>query len=294
MHAQQPLIQQVTGSSDVYLILGDPVEQVRAPESLNRVFAHLGIDAVLVPIHLAPRDLKTFVKTAFMAKNIKGMWVTIPHKTSIIDVLDDSTPLAHVAGAVNAVRRTASGRIEGALFDGEGFVASLDYYAIAYAGKRVLVLGAGGAAAAIGASLACTSQDAVAELAFFDPAAGRAQALAARLGKAARTRVCAVDNNDAAGFDLVINASPLGLKLSDPLPCDVAHMEPHAALVDILMKNQPTPLLRAARARGLVAQPGFEMMILQTHLYLDFFGFTDAAAVVRKDADFIRQTFYPT
>ena len=293
MFQQQALVPQVTGSTDVYLILGDPVEQVRAPESFNLVFAHLGIDAVLVPVHIAPRDLNTFVKAVLMARNIKGLWVTIPHKTHIMEALDDATPLARHAGAVNAVRRTPHGRIEGALFDGEGLVASLDYYAIAYAGKRVLVLGAGGAAAAIGASLACTSQNAVAELAFFDPSAGRAQDLVARLGQATRARVFAVDNNNAAGFDLVINASPLGLKATDPMPCDVASMEPQAALVDILMKNQPTPVVRAARARGLVAQPGFEMMIPQTHLYLDFFGFTDAAAVVRKDAHFIRKTIYP-
>ncbi len=280
---------EVSGTTDVYLILGDPVEQVRAPESFNLIFARLGIDAVLVPVHVAPQDLNVFVKTAFMAKNIKGMWVTIPHKTPIMQVLDECSQLGRVAGAVNALRRTPQGRIEGGLFDGEGFVASLDYFNIGYAGKRVLVLGAGGAAAAIGASLI----SAVAELAFFDPAAGRAQAVATRLRSAAGARVIAVDNNHPAGFDLVINASPLGLQTSDPMPCDVSCMEPHAALVDILMKNQPTPVVRAARARGLVAQPGFEMMILQTHLYLDFFGFTDAAAVLRKDADFIRNTIYP-
>ena len=291
---QQPSTPQITGSTDVYLILGDPVEQVRAPESFNLVFARMGIDAVLVPVQVAPSDLKTFVKTAFKAANIKGMWVTIPHKTPIMDVLDDCSPMARAAGAVNAVRRNANGRIEGALFDGEGFVASLDHYAIAYAGKRVLVLGAGGAAAAIGAALVLAPQGAVAELALFDPASAKARALAARLARAGGSRVFAVDNNDPAGFDLVIHASPLGLKPSDPLPCDVARMEPHAALVDILMKNQPTPLVRAARARGLVAQPGFEMMILQTHLYLDFFGFAQAAEMVRRDATFIRATIYPT
>ena len=284
---------EVTGSTDVYLILGDPVEQVRAPESFNLVFSRFGIDAVLVPVHVAPEYLNAFVKTAFSTKNIKGMWVTIPHKTPIMQVLDDCTALARTAGAVNALRRTEQGRIEGALFDGEGFVASLVYYGIAYAGKRVLVLGAGGAAAAIGASLACAATGCVAELAFFDPSANRARTLATRLGSASQARVCAVDNNDPAGFDVVINASPLGLQSSDPMPCNVQHMEPHAALVDILMKNQPTPVVRAARARGLAAQPGFEMMILQTHLYLDFFGFTDAAAVVREDADFIRKTIYP-
>ena len=293
MPVQQPFMPEITGSTDVYLILGDPVEQVRAPESFNLVFARFGIDAVLVPAHVAPEHLHAFVKTAFLAKNIKGMWLTIPHKSAVMPVLDDCTALARTAGAVNALRRSSQGGIEGALFDGEGFVASLAWYGIAYSGKRVLVLGAGGAASAIGASLACAALGCVAELAFFDPAAGRAQALASRLGSASQARVCAVDNNSPAGFDLVINASPLGLALSDHMPCDVARMEPHAALVDILMKNQPTPVVRAARARGLVAQPGFEMMILQTHWYLDFFGFTDAAAAVREDADFIRKTIYP-
>ena len=105
--------------------------------------------------------------------------------------------------------------------------------------------------------------------------------------------VSAAASNDPAGFDLVINASPLGLKSDDPLPCDVARMDAGAALVDILMKNQPTPVVCAARARGLVAEPGFEMMIQQTHRYLDFFGFTEAALLVRQNADFLRELVYP-
>jgi shikimate dehydrogenase len=85
----------------------------------------------------------------------------------------------------------------------------------------------------------------------------------------------------------------LGLNLADPLPCDVTRLEPPAALVDIVMKNQPTPVVRAARARGLQAQPGFEMLIQQAHLYLDFFGFGDVAVSLRQDADVIRKIIYP-
>lgn len=117
-------------------------------------------------------------------------------------LLDQADPLARVAGAVNALRRTAHGRIEGALFDGEGFVNGLDFARITCAGRRVLVLGTGGAAAAIAASLLTGERGTVAELAFFDPAAGRAQALAQRLGKSSGARVIAVDNNGPAGFDL--------------------------------------------------------------------------------------------
>ena len=283
----------IDGQTAVYLIIGDPVEQVQAPTSFNRIFALLGINAVLVPAHVAPADLQAFVSTVFRASNIQGLWVTIPHKAPLLNWLDSSTDLARVAGAVNAVRRTAGGQLEGGLFDGEGFVASLGYFQIAYAGKRVLILGAGGAAAAIAASLALAGAQAPAEIAFYDPTPGRAEQAAARIRQGSPVAAQAVGSNDPAGFDLVVNATPLGLQASDPLPCDVARMEPHAALVDILMKNQPTPVVRAARARGLVAEPGFEMMIQQTHCYLDFFGFHDAAQRLREDADFLRELIYP-
>lgn len=284
----------ITGTTDVYMILGDPVEQVRAPESFNRIFALMGINAVLVPVRVAPVDLAAFVRTAFLAPNIKGLWVTMPHKSAVMEVLQHCSETARLAGAVNAIRRNADGSLEGALFDGEGFVAGLDYAGIGYAEKRVLILGAGGAAAAIASALLAVPGAPVAEMAFFDPAAGMAQALAGRMGQAGQVPVRAVPSNDVAGFDLVINASPLGLKAGDSLPCDVARLAPGAAVADILMKNQPTPLLQAVRARGLQAQPGFEMMIQQSHLYLEFFGFSEAARALREDADFIREQIYPS
>lgn len=282
----------ITGSTDVFLILGDPVEQVKAPESFNRIFARFGIDAVLVPAQVPAGDLLDFVRAVFKAPNVRGLWVTIPHKTPITALLGECDDLGRVAGAVNAVRRNPDGSLSGALFDGEGFIASLDHSGIAWRGRRVLVIGAGGAGAAIGASLARGTQ-AVRSLAFFDTAASQACTLAARLAQHTGMRVEAVDSNDPAGYDLVINASPLGLEPGDPLPCNVDRMDSHAALVDILMKNQPTPVVRAARARGLVAQPGFEMMIQQAHLYLDFFGFDAAARAVREDSEFLRNLFPP-
>lgn len=285
------------GSTDVYFILGDPVEQVRAPESFNLIFSTLGINAVLVPVHVPAAKVQDFVRAAFWARNIKGLLLTIPHKSLLMDMLDECSDLGRLAGAVNAVRCDAQGRLVGDLFDGEGLVHSLNGFNMTYTGKRVLILGAGGGAAAIAASLVSpaskASQGAALEVALYDPTPGKAQALARRLGAAVAVRVIAVDNNDPAGFDLVVNASPLGLYPFDPLPCDVSRMAPGAALVDILMKNQPTPVVRAARSRGLVAHPGFEMMIRQAPLYLDFFGLHDAARTVQRNAGFIRQQIYP-
>ena len=125
---------------------------------------------------------------------------------------------------------------------------------------------------------------------------GKAQAVAGRIAaaaQAANTRVQAAGSSDPSGYDVVVNATPLGLQADDPLPCDVSRLAPHAAVVDILMKNQPTPLVRAVRARQLVAQPGFEMLIQQAPDYLEFFGYTQAAQAVRQDATFIREHLYP-
>ena len=285
----------ITGSTDVYLILGDPVEQVRAPETFNPLFAAFGSNAVLLPVLVAPADLSAFVKSVFLAKNIKGLWVTMPHKEAIVGALDSCSELAQIAGAVNAVRRNEQGQLEGGLFDGEGLLDSLRYFDMDYAGKRVLILGAGGAAAAIAASLALPRPGGAAgEIAFYNPIPEKAQQLAQRIQDATGTTLRVMPSNDPAGFDLVINASPLGMTNADPLPCDPARLEQHAGVMDIVMKNQPTPWVRAARARGLNAQPGFEMLIQQTHLYLDFFGFNAAAQAVRVDATALREQIYPS
>lgn len=278
-----------SGAADVYLIVGHPVAQVQAPLLFNAVFARAGLNAVMVPVSIAPEHLDTFVRAAFLAPNVRGLSITIPHKAALLQTVDDCSPAARQAGAVNAVRRHANGQLEGALFDGQGLRAALDHFGMAYADHRVLLLGAGGAAAAIASALA-QAPGAATEVHLFDPLPGKAAALAQRL---ALPGVQATPHNHPAGFDLVINASPLGLQASDALPCDVQDLEPHAAVMDIVMKNQPTPWVRAARARGLQAQPGFEMLVQQTAPYLEFFGLSEAARLVRSDATFLRETLYP-
>jgi shikimate dehydrogenase len=284
----------VSGTTDVYLIVGDPVAQVQAPALFNAVFTRVGINAVLVPAHVAPHQLTAFVKGAFTAANIKGLWAAIPHKTALLHLLDECSTMGRVAGAVNAVRRNDDGRLEGALFDGEGLVAALDHFGMAYQHRRVLVLGAGGGASAIAASLACATPGAATLVALYDPVPGKADAVARHIGRHSQATVVATPTNDPTGYDLVINASPLGLQAGDAQPCDVERLEPHAAVMDIVMKNQPTPWVRAARSQGLNAQPGFEMLVQQAPLYLDFFGYTEAARLVRQDAQFLRAQIDPT
>jgi shikimate dehydrogenase len=136
----------ITGTTRVFFILGDPVAQVRAPEVYNQLFAQHGIDAVLVPLKLPAAALPGFLEHGMKAENIGGFWATIPHKGQLAALLQPTDPVAQIAGAVNAVRRLPDGRLEAALFDGIGFVKGLDHFGIDVERKRVLVVGAGAVA----------------------------------------------------------------------------------------------------------------------------------------------------
>jgi len=280
----------ITGSTRVFFILGDPVAQVRAPEIYNHLFTRHGVDAVLVPVQVSPAALEGFVRGAMSARNIDGLWITIPHKAALLGLLDRCDPLGRAAGAVNAARRNADGSLEGALFDGTGFAKSLEHFNIPLAGRRVLLVGAGGAGMAIAASLATRG---LAELALFDAGTGRAHSVAQRVRAAFGQNLSTPETSDPAAYDLVINATPLGLKDSDPLPFDVTRVAAHAAVVDILMTRQATALLKACAARGITAHPGYEMLVQQIPEYLSFFGFDSLARELQADSSEVRALLLP-
>jgi shikimate dehydrogenase len=280
----------ISGTTRVFLILGDPVAQVRAPEAFNHLFTQHGVDAVLVPAHVSPDDLDSFALNALKARNIAGLWLAIPHKTAMVSLLDQCDRLGRSAGAVNAVRRNADGTLEGALFDGVGFTKALKHFGVPVPGRRVLVVGVGGGGVAIATSLAANGAG---RIALYDSAHGRTVEVAQRLSAEFGVEVVSVDTPDPAGQDLVVNATPLGLKAGDPLPFDVARLDANTAVVDILMKNQPTPLLQACHARHIVAHPGFEMMVQQVPEYLSFFGYDDIARAVQADPSDVRKLFTP-
>jgi shikimate dehydrogenase len=275
----------ISGSTRVFLILGDPVEQVRAPEVFNHLFAKHGVDAVLVPAKVSEENLASFANASLLAENIEGLWLTIPHKAAMVPLLDHCDAAGRVAGAVNAVRRRADGSLEGALFDGIGFAKALVHFGIAAAGAKVLIVGAGGAGVAIAGALAARGAR---RIALHDSTPGRAAKAVAQLAGEFGAGIVGATGGEPAGYGVVINATPLGLEPHDPLPFDVARLDAGAKVIDILMKNQPTRLLRACHARGITAHPGFEMMVQQVPEYLSFFGFERIARSVRGDASDVR------
>ena len=273
----------LSGTTRVFMIVGDPVAQVKAPQVYNHLFEQHGIDAVVVPMKVPPAQLAGFVRNAFAAENVGGMWVTIPHKAAMQGLMDRCDPLAQIAGAVNAVRRGDDGKIEGALFDGIGFVKGLDHFGISVAGKQVLVLGAGGGGQAVAAALA---QRGPQRLALHNRTTARAAELVARLAPSFGNALTVAANNDPAGFDLIVNCTSQGLKEGDALPVDVARIDAGAQVVDIIMK--PTPLLAACAARGITAHAGHEMLVQQIPEYLKFMGYPQLAEVLQADLSPVR------
>jgi shikimate dehydrogenase len=280
----------ITGKTGVFFMVADPIDQVRTPEIFNQVLPLCGIDAVMVPLNVKPANLVDTVRSLFGSPTTLGMVLSIPHKTAAAELVDRCSKGGATANAVNAIRRNDRGELEGDLFDGVGFVKSMDRYALEYRGKAALLIGAGGAASAIATALA---ESGVSKIAVFDPETFRAHQLARSIEDRYGVETAVQEDNDPAGFDIVINASPLGLKATDPLPVPADRLDPHAQVCDILMKNQPTPLLQAAISRGNVVLPGFDMLILQSPLFFDYFGFPEAADLLRRDDSVARDLLFP-
>ena len=266
----------ITGRTRIIAHLGVPTESFTSPMIYNPWFRKAGVDAVVVPMGCEAADYPEFLRLLFRLRNIAGALVTMPHKVTTAGLVDIASAAVRVCGACNAVRRDADGRLVGDMFDGEGFVRGVLSKGRATRGSSAHIVGAGGVGSAIAASLAAAG---AARLSLFDTEDSRAEALADRLRAEYPDLTVETGRNDPAGWDIVVNASPLGMSPGDPLPLDAGRIAPDALVGDVVLSTDITPLLAAARARGCQIQIGKDMLFEQIPAYLEFFGLpsTDAA-----------------
>ncbi len=272
----------INGHTELIAHIGYPTHAFKAPMIYNPYFDQIGINARVMPMGCRSEDFPAFLRAVFTLTNIRGALITMPHKVATVALLDRVTPTVNVAGACNAVRRAADGALEGDLFDGEGFVRGVRRKGLALKGAHALVVGSGGVGCAIAASLAAAGVD---QIALFDRQAEAADGLAERL----RTHCPAIEvrtgSNDPAGYDLVVNATPLGMNPGDPLPLDVSRLAPTTFVGEVVMRTEMTAFLRAAQAQGCPIQVGSDMLFEQIPAYLEFFGYpTTTAEVLRSVA----------
>lgn len=257
----------ISGKSAIYLMLADPIEQVRSPILINEMFTREGIDAVMVPFNVAADGIDMFWAGLRQLKNVRGLIVSIPFKAAARRLSDRAGPYATLIGTANAVRREVDGTLLCENFDGLGFATALKKGGHVIAGRRALLAGAGGAGSAIAFALA---DEGAAAITITDAEQDRAKILVSALARAYPKVATVAGAPDPIGHDLIINATPLGMKPDDPFPIVVQNLSPAMTVMDIVMKPRETALLARARAIGCPVQYGAAMTDCQMDLWIDF------------------------
>lgn len=245
----------VSGTTKITGIFGYPIEHTLSPLMHNTAFKELGLDNCYVPFLVRPEDLAYAVQSV-KALNLLGVNVTVPHKENVMPLLDKIDKEAAFIGAVNTITNV-EGTLTGFNTDGRGFMRSLEEEGVSVEGKEVLIVGTGGACRAVSYYLS----EKASKLSLFDIDRHKAEKLANDL-KEIRDNVHLLDNvEDAGSPDIIVNATPLGMKPDDPSPIDPGLIKPETVVCDLVYKT--TALLKEAEKKGAKAINGSGMLLWQ-------------------------------
>jgi len=266
----------ITGKTRITGLYGYPVEHTLSPAMHNAAFEHLGFDYCYLPFSVHPDSLKGAVE-AIRALNLTGVNVTIPHKESVIPYLDNVNEEALFIGAVNTIVNQES-KLTGYNTDGRGFMRSLSENNILTDNKKALIVGAGGASRAISYYLSEKAD----KLYLFDIDKMKLEKLASDLSEIRKNIHILNDPADLSSFDLLINATPLGLKAKDPVPLDVSILSPDQTVCDLIYKK--TPLLSLAAQKGCKTLDGLGMLLWQGVLAFELWTHVPPPVEVMRNA----------
>ncbi|WP_435742918.1 shikimate dehydrogenase family protein [Microbacterium sp. PMB16] len=256
----------LNGASRLYPIVGDPVAFVQSPVWLTRTLGERGHNGVCVPLEVAADDLEVVMAGLTAAKNVDGLLITMPHKFAAFDYCATSSPRASLFGVVSVIRRNPDSTWHGDMLDGLAFVKAQQDHGAKVEGARALLIGAGGAGSAIAHALLDAG---VAELVVHDTDRPRLEELIDRLRDVSGGRISA-GPGDPTGFDLVFNATPLGLQKGDPSPVDTSLLASSMFVGDVIAGHGVTPLIAAAQTLGCPTANGEDMVEAVQDLMADF------------------------
>lgn len=257
----------INGRTQVIVHLAWPSVHLRTPSFFNPRMIERGIDAVLVPWQVKPEALTQVWDALRHCESVAGVIVTIPHKISVAGLCDRLEGDAALLKVANVARRHADGTFTGAMFDGEAYVAGLRQQGHEPRGKKILLVGAGGAGTAIAFSLARAG---VEKLTISNRDQEKADKLAGQVGAVWPLVNVTAGDNAPQGYDIIINATALGLKAGDAMPFDPDCLDPGALAAEVVMNPAETPVLTAAAARGNPIHQGEHMITAQIDLLADF------------------------
>lgn len=256
----------ITGQTKIFGIFGHPVAHTLSPLMHNAAFDALALPYRYLPFEVHPDRLEGAIK-GILPLGILGLNVTIPHKEAVLPFLDQVDEEAKKIGAVNTIE-IASGRLIGRNTDGRGFLESLREGEVDLSGRRVILLGAGGAAKAVAVVLA---EQPIAEMVIMARTRARGKALADRVTAVAprlKTSIIGVDFGPGFPADsdrptLLVNTTPLGMKQEDSSPFPPHLLDPRWSVADLIYRPEETPLLVAAKKVGATVIPGLGMLLYQ-------------------------------
>jgi len=274
----------ISGKTKIYGIFGYPVEHTFSPGMHNAAFKKLNMDACYVPFAVRPDELEAAVR-AIAPLGLCGLNVTVPHKEKVLAYLDDLSEEARLIGAVNTIE-VRDRKLIGHNTDGRGFLRSLRENAgFNPKGKRFLFIGSGGAARAVGFSLALAGAK---KILFRDIDEIKAGALARDIQEKTGVDAGAIPKEDlsasAEGADCLINATPLGLKKTDPLPMAKDLILKKHLVCDLVYNPPDTALLKTVKARGAKGLPGLGMLLYQGVIAFELWTNKKAPVQVMKNA----------
>lgn len=275
----------ISGRTKIYGIFGYPVEHTFSPGMHNAAFKKLGMDACYVPFAVHPERLGEAAR-AILPLGLGGLNVTVPHKEKIIPYLDELSEEAQLIGAVNTIE-VRKGRLVGHNTDGRGFIRSLKENAgFSPKGKKILILGSGGAARAVGFSLALFG---AAKMVFRDIDINKADLLVNDIREKTGADAESMQDNEslteyAIDADCLINATPLGLKKTDPLPIQSELILKKHLVCDLVYNPSETKLLKAAKSRGAKRLAGRGMLLYQGVIALEIWTGEKAPIQIMKNA----------
>ena len=260
---QYPVQFMISGTTELLAIVGSPIAQVKSPQNFNAWFERHGKDASMIPIDLDSRSVDQFIDAMRAWRNLRGCVVTVPYKQDMAARVDLLSDRARALGCVNVIRREADGTLIGDMVDGDGFINASRGHGFEPAGARALVIGAGGVGSAIAWSLC---EHGVTSITLTDLDASRTQRLCALLATRFPAVVTGSRVESLASFDLVVNASPVGMSGNETLPLppqQMATLRAGILVADVVTSPDVTRFLEVAREAGCRIQTGAEMALAQ-------------------------------
>ena len=257
----------VDGNTLLFGVVGDPIQQIKTPLSINAIFEARNSPILCVPFHTSRQGFSDFWQGIKSMHNVVGFGVTVPHKMNAMQMCDSVSATAEKMGVVNAVRRRSDGGFHGDMFDGFSFVQGLMTEGFDPKDHNVYIYGAGGAATAISYALIDAG---VSCISIQNRTTERAEILVDKLLRSNNFSNVQVAQSVDRDVTMVINASSLGMNEDDQLPVNPAKLNSKQIVAEVVANPEVTKFLHEAKTKGCAIHSGIHMITHQMEIIANF------------------------